>query len=222
MLDAVRCGAGELGAAHHLEHPADLLADDQVEMPSPVVVVCTTCVGHGGAVVERDAGAPDRRPGSGTLDDADAVACGAFTTTVDAGGTSTVVASVRTASRVSAVADLARLLVAHQHRVDDLVGAARARRVVRAVEHELAPRDVEQRVRVVGRREQQRRQRLGVALERALGARARRWCTSTRFDATPISTLARAPERSSPSHVDETRRSAGRARYSASDVTTNR
>ena len=59
------------------------------------------------------------------------------------------------------LADVARLLVAHADRLDDLVGAARARRVVRAVEDELLPADVEQRVRVGVGREEQRAERLG-------------------------------------------------------------
>ena len=99
------------------------------------------------------------------------------------------------------LADVARFLVAHAHRLDDLVVAARARRVVRAVQDELAPADVEERVRVGLGREEQRAQRFGAALERCARPRAAAWCTSTRFDATPISTLARAPDRSSPHHV---------------------
>ena len=57
-----------------------------VEKPSPVVVVRTTCVGHGGAVVERD---QVHRTGAGQRDADDADrgrrAVG-FTTMVDAGG----------------------------------------------------------------------------------------------------------------------------------------
>ena len=48
------------------------------------------------------------------------------------------------------LADVAGFLVAHADRVDDLVGAARARRVVRAVEDQVLPAEVEQRV--AGRR----------------------------------------------------------------------
>ena len=91
------------------------------------------------------------------------------------------------------VADLARFGVAHEHLVDDFVVAARARRVVRAVQHEVAPRDRGQRVRVLlGRAGTAPR-----AARRASPARVRPRrtprCTSTRFEPTPISRFARAP-----------------------------
>ena len=52
----------------------------------------------------------------------------------------------------------------------------------------------------------------------ARSAAAHTWCTSTRFEATPISTLARAPERSSP--VTVVSPAVGwSARYSGSELT---
>ena len=96
-----------------------------------------------------------------------------LTTTVAPAGASTSRAEVLDRLADEAVADLAGLLVADHHRVDDLVGAARARRVVRAVEHEQAPRDVEQPARVPLGGEQQRRERLGPPLDRPLGGGAR-------------------------------------------------
>ncbi len=72
-----------------------------VEMPSSVVVVCTTCVGHG-APSSSATRCTGPLPGSGTLTTPDRVCAVLFTTMVDDAGTSTVVASVRTASRVRA------------------------------------------------------------------------------------------------------------------------
>ena len=101
------------------------------------------------------------------------------------------------------VADLARFGVAHEHLVDDFVGAARARRVVRAV----ATRGCATRRRRAragtGRRAGTARSaaRARRSSDRSAAAHAR--CTSTRFDPTPISRFARAPERSSPSTGDE-------------------
>ena len=90
------------------------------------------------------------RPGNVRLDEAaSAPRAVGFTTTVAPRGRVDV--RGERAHRVAreAVADLARLVVAHEHLVDDLVAAARARRVVRAVQDELAPRDVGERVRVL-------------------------------------------------------------------------
>ena len=151
MLDACDAGAGELRAAHHLEHPADLLADHD----GGDALVGGGGVHHlgraRGAVVERDEvhrpgarerhASPRRRGSRAVL----------FTTMVDDGGH--VDGGGERAHRLAGerLADVARLLVAHPHRLDDVVGAARARRVVGAVQDQLAPPDVEQRARVVGR-----------------------------------------------------------------------
>ncbi len=69
------------------------------------------------------------------------------------------------------VPDLAGVVVSDEHLVDDLVVAARARRVVRAVEHEVPPRDVEERVRRAVR-QKERRQGLCPPLDGALRGRA--------------------------------------------------
>ena len=108
-------------------------------------------------------------PGSGIATTPPRSTAGGFTTTVDAGGRVDLVGERGERVAGQRLADVARLLVAHSHRLDDLVVAARARRVVRAVEHQVAPADVEQRVRVAVGGEEQRAQRLGTALERALG-----------------------------------------------------
>ena len=70
------------------------------------------------------------------------------------------------------VAEVARFLVPHGHGVHHVVGAARTGGVVRAVEHELPPGDLEQRVGIVGGREEQRGEGLGAPLDRAFRRRA--------------------------------------------------
>ena len=102
-----------------------------------------------------------------------------------------------------ALADLAGLLVADHHRVDDLVVAAGARRIVGAVEDEVAPRDLEQRVAGSARVSGTARSSGSARRSTARSAAAHAWWTSTRFDATPMSTFARAPERSSPRHTPQ-------------------
>ena len=114
-----------------------------------------------------------------------------FTTTVEPGGRVDLAGQGGERVVGQRLADVARLLVAHPHRLDHLVVTARARRVVRAVQHQVAPAEVEQG-----------RGYAAVGTNSALSGSARRssarsaaaaaWCTSTRFDATPISTLARA------------------------------
>ena len=61
---------------------------------------------------------------------------------------------------------MARFLIAHPHRLDDLVGAAGARGIVRAVQHEVPPRDVEQRSRIRRSVEHERAERFGAAFDR--------------------------------------------------------
>ena len=68
------------------------------------------------------------------------------------------------------VADLACFRVADADLLDDLVAAARARRVVRAVQDQLSPRDLGERVRVLRGRQEEGRERLGALLEGAFGA----------------------------------------------------
>ncbi|HVJ98518.1 MAG TPA: hypothetical protein VNC41_16945, partial [Acidimicrobiia bacterium] len=75
--------------------------------------------------------------------------------------------------RREAVADLTRFVVTHKDLVDDFVVAARARRVVRAVQHELFPSERGERVRILRGRGEQRGERLGPLLERTLGHCAR-------------------------------------------------
>ena len=87
--------------------------------------------------------------------------------------------------------DPCRLGVAVEHGGADLVVRAGADRVVGRIPHDLAPCDLERRLGVVPRRQEQSR-------SRDRSARAAACLTSTRFDATPIKMLARVPERSSP------------------------
>src|SRR5262249_53482977 len=99
-----------------------------------------------------------------------------LTTTVEPGSASISAASRRAAAggvAGEAVADVAGVLVADHDRVDDLVVTARARRVVRAVEHQIAPRELEQTRRVALGGKEERAHRLGPALDRPLGRRAR-------------------------------------------------
>ena len=97
-----------------------------------------------------------------------------FTTTVAPAGASTSLAERVQCVADEPVADLARFLVAHEHVIDDLVVAARARRVVRAVEDDVAPRDDRGTSAGTARRGmKQRAHRLGLPLERTLGRRAR-------------------------------------------------
>ncbi len=115
------------------------------------------------------------------------------------------------------LADVARLLVADAYRLDDFVVAARARRVVRAVEHELAPTDPQQRSGIVahGRGTARSAVRPGVrgSALRARPPGARRPDSTRR----PSARWRARPERSSPHQVR--RPSTGWSRtYSPSDV----
>ena len=169
VLDPCDAGAGQLRSPHHLEDPPDLLADhdggDALALDR-----AHDLGGAGGPVVdrhqvhrtgagERDLDQPAARAGGAVHHD------GRRRWRVDRGR--------QLPERVTGegVADVTRLLVAHAHRLDDLVGAARARRVVRAVEDQLAPPDVEERGGILRGREEQRAQGFGDALEAALGAR---------------------------------------------------
>ena len=68
------------------------------------------------------------------------------------------------------VGDVGGVGVAGQHGVDDLVDGAGAARVVGGVEHDLAPRPVEERLGPPAGWEEEGGEGLGQALERALGA----------------------------------------------------
>ena len=107
----------------------------------------------------------------------------------------------RARARRAPSAICARLVEAVQHRVDDLVDAARADRVVRGVADDLEPGRVEERRGHscgAGRRACSAARR--VARARCSVLAAARF-TSTRLEATPISMFARNPLRSSPSHT---------------------
>ena len=114
-------GARELGAAHHLEHPADLLPDDDGGEPSPARRPHDLRRARG-AVVERDEVYRARSPGSAIVDHAGAVdrRRGSRRRSTPAGA-SISSASVRERVVGQRLADVARLLVAHPHRLDDLV-----------------------------------------------------------------------------------------------------
>ena len=162
-------------------------------------------------------GGPARSPGSASSTTPPRSTADGFTTTVEPAGASISVGQRGERVVGQRLADVARLLVAHSHRLDDFVVAARARRVVRAVQHQVAPADVEQRVRDSAAAGRNSALSGSARRSSARSAAAAAWCTSTRFDATPISTLARAPERSSPHHVGSP--SVGcAARYSGRDV----
>ena len=191
--------ARELRAAHEVEHPPHLLAGDHG---------LVDLAGDDADQLRRERACrrarrsdTGLRPGAVPRRSRTRARAVGFTTTVELGGASTSLRERVQRVAHEPVADLARLVVAHEDVVDDLVVTARARRVVRAVEHEVAPREREERVRVL-------RRAGGTASPAARpGVRARArppraaWCTSTRFDATPISRFARAPERSSPATV---------------------
>ena len=161
---------GELGPVHHLEHPPHLLSGDDGREPlagehSERLGRARFAVGRHeverpfpGDAHRQQAAAPrlrrvhdQRRPGRG----------------VHLGG------ELPHRLPREDVADLARLVIADHHLVDDLVVAARARGVVRAVLHELLPCHPEERVGIPVRRHEQGRQRLRAPLERALRERAR-------------------------------------------------
>ncbi len=161
-LERADLAARELGAPHHVEHPADLLArDHRLETVAAGVV---DELGRVGRTVGPDemtrSGAGDTRidetgprPGGRIRDD----------------GRTRGRAHLR-GERVHGVVrqpvtDLTGFVVTDEHLIDDLVVAARARGVVRAVQHELAPRDVGESVRVVAGGQEQRRQWFGAFLE---------------------------------------------------------
>ena len=107
------------------------------DIPSPPVVL-TTWLGHAEPLRATRCTGPS--PGNGTVDQSAAGDRGGID---DDGRSRRRVHLGR--ELVQCVArqrgpDVARLLVAHPHRFDHFVVAARARRVVRAVEHEVAPR----------------------------------------------------------------------------------
>ena len=88
--------------------------------------------------------------------------------------------------------------IAVQHGIDDVVDRAGADGVVGRVAHNLAPSQVEQAGGVRPQRaEKSAAKGLGPALQLALGQRPPPLHV-TRFEVTPMSMLARAPERSSP------------------------
>ena len=109
------------------------------------------------------------------LDEAAARRAVGFTTTRSCRvGASTACARSRDRVGGEAVAELAGLGVAHRDLVDDLVGAARARRVVRAVQRRAAAtRGRAARAGTASAGRNSARQRLGALLDRALGRRAR-------------------------------------------------
>ena len=98
-------------------------------------------------------------------------------------------------------ADPARLGEALQHRVDDRVDRARADRVVGGVADHVEPGQLEEPARPCVRLAEQGAVGLGPALEATARRRAAARFTSTRLEVTPMSMLARDPERSSPRQV---------------------
>ena len=71
------------------------------------------------------------------------------------------------------VTDLSRLGIADDDLVDDFVVTTGARRVMGAVQDQVAPCNCRERVRVLRGGQQQRRQRLRALLQRPFGGRAR-------------------------------------------------
>ncbi len=138
-------------------------------MPSPALVR-TTWVGHSvpSSTATKCTGPT---PGTGTATNPVRGRAVLLTTMVDEGGASTVGRELPQRVARERLADVASLLVAHPHRFHDFVVAARAGRIVGAVEDEVTPADVEQRAGVRVAFEEQRAQRFGEALEAAFGAR---------------------------------------------------